>query len=427
MNPNPSNEYSTGNDPVEEAHRRRWWQKILAAMLPLLIIGVGIAGASYFLKTGPKAAKQPPKKVTPLVGVEPVQFKAEQIVVSAMGTVVPSRKIDLKTSVAGEVIWTNPSFTEGGLLKKGDIVLKIDPVDYRLRIIEREAQVAQAQYALELELGHQDVARREWDILGKGKSVSRADHDLALRKPHLQKVRAELKAAQAMLDQEKKNLERTIVKTPFNAMVGDRKVDVGSHVTAQSTLATLTGTDRYWVQTSIPMDRLDWIDVPRQNDRTGSKVTVYQGGTPSRNDSWEGSVVRLMGDLDPKGRMARILVAIDDPLKLSSDSTRSRPLIMGAYVHAEITGRKVDRVARLIRPTVHENNTVWIMQDDGTLSVRTVSILWRDNDAVLVDQGILPGEKLIVTDLAAPVDGMQIRVADEIPAAEEPQKEKKTP
>jgi RND family efflux transporter MFP subunit len=415
MTPNTPNDYPPENRPTVEPQSRRWWQKILAVIIPLLIIGAGVAGASYLIKTSPKVAKTPPKKVVPLVNVEPVIFGKEQIIVNIMGTIVPSRKIELKTGVSGEIIWIHPAFSEGGLLKKGEIVAKIDPSDYRSRIIERKSQVAQAKYALDLELGHQHVARKEWSLIGKGQSAEQVDKDLALRKPHLQKVTAELKAAEALLAQEKRNLKRTIIRVPFNAMVSEVKVDVGSHLTAQETLATLTGTDRYWVQGNIPIDRLKWITVPFFKDETGSKVTINYSSNEGKGNSWKGKVVRLVGDLDPQGRMARILVAVDDPLNLAAESKFGQPLIIGAFVHAKIYGQKVSEVARLARSHVHENNTVWVMGKEGTLSIRPVSILFRDEESVLINQGILAGEQLIVSNLTAPVDGMQIRTEAKTP------------
>ena len=424
MNPNTSNDDILKNEPLSVSQSRPWWQKILAVVIPFLIIGAGMAAASYLINTSPKANRKPPKKMIPLVKVAPIRLQNEQITVKAMGTVVPTRKIELKTSVAGEVIWVHPTFSEGGNFKKGEIIVKIDPSDYRLRMIEQEAQVAQAKYALALELGHQEVARREWDLISKGKTVNQADQDLALRKPHLQKAKADLKAAEALLDQERRNLERTVIKAPFNAMVSEIKVDVGSNLTAQTTLATLTGTDRYWVKVSVPTDRLKWITLPSQKDQEGTNVTIYQGNNRHNNHHWQGKVVRLMGDLDPKGRMARVLVAVDDPLNLSYDSKKGQPLFIGAFVHADITGKQISQVARLARSNLHEDNTIWVMTKTGTLSVRTVSILFRDMESVLINKGVLAGEQLIVSNLPAPVDGMPIRV-DNDPLDRKLQKEKK--
>lgn len=425
MNSDTPNDFSSDGDIAADSVPRRWRRKSLAIVLPFLIIGAGVAGASYLINSSPKAVKKPPQKNVPIVQVEPVLFAGQQVVVPAMGTVVPSRRIELKTSVAGEVIWIHPAFAEGGILKAGEIALKIDPKDYELRIIEKEAQVAQAQYALDLESGHQEVALREWGLISKGQSVSPSDRDLALRKPHLQKARAELKAAVAMLEQERQNLGRTVVKAPFNAIVSDRKVDVGSHLAAQSTLATLTGTDQYWIQVSVPVDRLDWIAIPGRKEQPGSNVVIYQGDGSRSSRRWRGRVVRLMGDLDPKGRMARILVAVDDPLNLAGTADAGRPLLMGAYVHAEITSNQIVHAARLPRPIVRENDMVWIMTDDETLAMQPVSIIWRDNESVLINKGIAAGQKVIVSDLAAPVAGMRVRTVDE-KASTETAKENKT-
>jgi hypothetical protein len=125
-----------------------------------------------------------------------------------------------------------------------------------------------------------------------------------------------------------------------------------------------------------------------------------------------------MGDLDPQGRMARVLVRVDDPLKLSSESANNQQLLMGSYVRTEISGKRIPQVARLPRPSIHTNDTVWIMREDGTLAIRPVTIVWRTGDSVLISEGISAGDNLIVSNLAAPVDGMQVRVVEESTANE---------
>ena len=142
--------------------RSGWLGRIVKIFLCLLVLSAGIAGASYINKTSPKPRKRPPQKTAPLVLTQSVQPSTERITVYAMGTVIPARRIVLKARVSGEIISIHPEFTEGGFLKKGDKVLRIDPEDYRLAIAQKKSQVADAEYALKLELGRQDVAKREF-------------------------------------------------------------------------------------------------------------------------------------------------------------------------------------------------------------------------------------------------------------------------
>jgi RND family efflux transporter MFP subunit len=324
-----------------------------------------------------------------------------------MGTVIPAREIVLKSQVSGEIIEIHPEFTEGGLLKKDMKILQIDPEDYQLNLAQKKRAVTDAEYALKLELGHQTVAKREWELLSGVQPAQDEEMELALRKPHLEKARADLTAAEADLKKAMLELERTRIKSPFNAMVRSRSVNLGSQVTTpQEPLAELVGTDAYWVQASVPVDRLQWIQIPSKAGGPGSKARILYG----RGNECCGTVIRLMGDLSAEGRMARILVEVKDPLGLNMPNKDRPPLLIGEYIRVNIEGRKLDSVFQIPRTALRDNSTVWIVGENETLKIRKVSPVWRDADIVLLQNELKPGERLIVSDLAAPVEGMQVRV-----------------
>ena len=90
---------------------------------------------------------------------------------------------------------------------------------------------------------------------------------------------------------------------------------MGSQAMPQSDLGTLVGTDAYWVKVSIPVDRLQWVSVP------GSPATIISNGGTAR----KGRVIKLLGDLEEKGRMARLLVEVRDPLALRPGNEGTKP------------------------------------------------------------------------------------------------------
>jgi len=323
-----------------------------------------------------------------------------------MGTVVPAREVVLKSRVSGEIIEIHPEFTEGGFLKKDMKILQIDPKDYELALARKQSAVTDAQHALKLELGHQTVAKREWDLLNQGKPALEMEKELALRQPHLDKVRADLSAAEAELKAAMLDLERTQIFSPFNAMVRSKSVDLGSQVTPQEPLAELVGTDAYRIQTSLPVDRLEWIDVPVKAGDPGSKARVIYG----QNQECSGTVIRLMGDLASEGRMARVLVEVIDPIGLKASKQNRVPLLIGEYVRVKIFGRKLDRVFQIPRSALRDNSNIWIAGENQTLEIRKVRPIWRDAEVVLLQDGLTSGERLIVSDLPAPVNGMPVRV-----------------
>ena len=392
--------------PEKQPNSARSPRPIIRIVLSLVILAVGIATASYLKNSAPRTKKQPPVKLNPTVQIQKVKPSSFQIIVTAMGTVVPAREVVLKSRVSGEIVEIHPEFTEGGFLKKDMKILQIDPQDYELALARKRSTVTDAEYALKLELGHQTVAKREWELLNQGKPAQDMEKELALRQPHLNKVRADLSAAEAELKAAMLDLERTHITVPFNTMVRSKSVDRGSQVTPQEPLAELVGTDAYRIQASLPVDRLEWIDVPVQTGDPGSKARIIYG----QGHECSGTVIRLMGDLATEGRMARILVEVADPLGLKASNKDRAPLLIGEYVRVKILGRKLDNVFQIPRTAFKDNSSIWIAGENQTLEIRKVRPVWRDADVVLLQDGLKPGEQLIVSDLPAPVQGMSVRV-----------------
>jgi RND family efflux transporter MFP subunit len=392
--------------PEKQPNSAKSPRPIIRIVLSLLILGVGIGAASYLKNSAPRTRKQPPVKLSPTVLIQTAKPSGYQIIVTAMGTVIPAREVVLKSRVSGEIVKIHPEFTEGGFLKKDTEIIQIDPQDYELALARKRSAVTDAEYALKLELGHQQVAKREWELLNQGKPAQDMEKELALRQPHLSKVRADLSAAEAELKAAMLDLERTHITVPFNAMVRSKSVDRGSQVASQEPLAELVGTDAYRIQVSLPVDRLEWIDVPVQAGDFGSEARIIYG----QGHECSGKVIRLMGDLATEGRMARILVEVADPLGLNASNQDRTPLLIGEYVRVKILGRKLNNVFQIPRTALKDNSSIWIVSENQTLEIRKVRPVWRDADVVLLQDGLTPGEQLIVSDLPAPVEGMAVRV-----------------
>jgi RND family efflux transporter MFP subunit len=392
--------------PEKQPNPPRRRRPIVRIILSLLILAGGVGGAFYLKNSAPRTQKRPPVKLSPTVQVLTVKLSDYQIVVTAMGTVIPAREVLLKSRVSGEVVEIHPEFTEGGFLKNHMKVLQIDPLDYELALVRKRSTVTDAEYALKLELGYQAVAKREWELLNEGKPAQDMEKELALRQPHLSKVRADLAAAEAELKTAMLDLERTQIRASFNAMVRSKSVDLGSQVTPQEPLAELVGTDTYRIQVSIPVDRLEWIQTPSRAGDPGSKVRIVYGQGHERS----GRVIRLMGDLATEGRMARILVEVADPLGLNASTQDRAPLLISEYVRIEIQGRKLDGVLEIPRSALRDHSSVWLVGENQTLEIRKVRPIWRDVEIVLLKDALKSGEHLIVSDLAAPVEGMMLRV-----------------
>jgi RND family efflux transporter MFP subunit len=338
-----------------------------------------------------------------------VQPDTHEVIITAMGTVIPAREIVLESQVAGEIVFVNPEFSEGGFLKKGSEVLRIDPQDYSLALTLAQAKVKDAESKLKLLEEEAAAAKDEWRTLYQGRQKDDSEPPpLLIKEPQLSAAKAMLTAEKADVQKAKLNLSRTKIRTPFNAIVREKNVDIGSQVSGQEKLAELVGTDEYWIQASIPVERLSWIKIPRNSAELGSKVRVLYRNTDER----AGRVIKLLGALETEGRMARILVEVQDPLGLNSAGNNQLPLLIGEYVRIEIEGRRLQNVYRIPRAALRDDANLWIVSNDGKLDIRKVDIVWRDTQTVLLREGLEPDERLIVSDLPSPIKGMPVQVAE---------------
>jgi RND family efflux transporter MFP subunit len=379
--------------------------KLLRLTVCTVVILAGLATAVWLVRTKPRVNRQPPVSLAPLVRTVTLQTTAHQLRVPATGTIVPARQIVIKVPVAGEIVKVSPEFTEGGVLAAGDEMLQIDRTDYELLVRQKQRAVSEAEYAAKLEEGRQEVARREWQLLYGDTVPLGPESDLALRRPHLEKIRLDLESARAELEQARLNLSRTLVLSPFNALVLRKYVALGSQVSAQEKLAELVDTDNYWAQVTLPADQLKWLQIPRRAGDQGSPALVtYREGNVR-----QGRVLRLLADLSSEGRMARLLIAIADPLHRQGPPPRKPPLLLGEYVRVEIAGAVLPDVIRLPRTALRNDREVWLLSPENRLDIRPVTTVWRDADTVLVKDGLQPGEQLIVSELATPVAGMALR------------------
>jgi len=468
-----------------------WWPRALRLLLLLAVMGTAGGVATYWLMNRPKAQRQrPPRRAFP-VEAHRVRPGEQRVVVDARGTVEPARRVHLAARVGGEVVEVSDAFVPGGRFAAGQVVLQIDRVDYeiavrraeialaqaRLALRQRAADIAQrrsalakAREALKVEQGACAVAQREYDLLGE--TVQEADRELVLRQPQLASAKAAVEAAQAAVDgaeaakaiaaeavrnaeavlqEAKLDLERTTVRAPFNGTIESRSVELGAEVSGGQALASFVGTDRYWVRVQAAPADLRHLRVPGFNSEDGSPVRLRHRSAWPAGTHREGVVIGALPGLEERGRLAELLVAVDDPLELARPPGERRALVLGAYMEAQILGRHLAGITRVPRTALREGKQVWVFVPDkgnpkaepntkpgetasrraggpagdgvapgdasgvraetGTLDIRPVEIAWSTGDAVYVSDGLDAGDLLITSDIAAPVQGMALRRA----------------
>jgi RND family efflux transporter MFP subunit len=374
--------------------------KLAIAILIIVVTGIAIKVA---ILTKPVAKKHAIKKMVPVVEVSRINPQNYDALVNAMGTIKPAKTIILKSRVKGQIISLHPHFTPGTNLKKGEFIAQIDQTDYEIDVTSREANLIKAKTELQLEHGRQNIAKHDWKLLKNTEGFQNADNSLALRKPQLKYHMATVKAAEISLNRAKLDLERTTISAPFAATIVTTDVNEGDQASTQTPLATLLATDIYWAELSVSVKKLKWLEIPGVNAEKGSEVEIQsQDGLKSK-----GHIIKLLPDLHANGRMARVLVEIKNPTKVTPN--HHRPLLIGEFVQARILGKDLGEVIRIPRLAFKNNREIWLFTPEKTLKIEPINALWEDPNFIYTDSKLDLKDQLITNGLSLPIEGMALQ------------------
>jgi len=327
--------------------------------------------------------------------------------VVATGIVQPATDISLSNQVGGEVTRIASQFLPGAYVTKGELLLQINPADFENTLLLRKSDLALAKSDYEVELGRQDVAQKDYELIGD--ELSTENRNLVLRKPQLEAAKANVAAAEAAVNQATLNLQRASIRAPFDAHILSRNVNLGSQIAPGSDLGRLVGIDEYWVMANVPLSKVNWLEIEENTDGSGAPVKIVHPAAWEPGQFREGRVSRLVGALDNQTRLARVIIKVEDPLMRRTPDTEKPPLIIGTFVEVQIEARKLENVTRLERQYIRPGNTVWVMED-GALAIREVSILFEDQDFAYIKEGLEDNEQVVATDLATVVNGSPLRL-----------------
>lgn len=373
----------------------------------LLILGFSGCVSLFLIWTGPETVPEEKTESAKIVQTIPLAPQTRSVAVSASGSVVPSRKVVIKPQVTGLVIWQSESVVIGGHVKAGDELIRIDPNDYELALAEVQANFEQARFEREVESGRQVIAKREWDELQSDLDMGEVNESLVLREPHLRRAEALMEKARNDIEIAKLQRSRTVITAPFNAMVVQESVEVGQLLSPGSEICELVGTDEFWIQATIPFSQLKWVNFPQDGQPGVEAQVILDTGDPEP-PTWNGRVIRLLSDLDPLGRMARLLVTVEDPLDLCRNSDGKLPLLLGSYVEVRIDAGELEDTLTIPRAALREGDKIWLVGDDNLLKILPAKILWRETETVIISNNVEEGDQLVVSDLRVALPGMEV-------------------
>ena len=396
-----TNQYVNRELPTMNKTRSR----ILHFAVVVVLVALGAVGMWALIAGKPQLEKRKHTAPTPVVRVLKPKTGPQPVHILGEGTVRPLREINLVPQVGGKVVYVSPSLVNGGEFSQGDILLRIDPVDYKLAVTLAKAKVKDSESNLKLVQEDAAAAQEEWRQLhAGGPKANRMPPPLVAKEPQLAAAQAKLEADRADLRSAQLNLERTELKAPFEGRVSQENVDIGQYVSPGQVLATLYSTEAAEIILPLEDEDLFWFDVPgfTPGNRPGASAKVL-ARLAGRERTWSGAVVRTEGRLDERTRMINVVVRVERPY------AKKPPLPVGLFVIVEIEGRTVPNAAIIPRSALHQDDIVWVVDNDDRLHFREVDVARIQGDEVMVKDGLKDGEMVVITPLEAVTNGMAVR------------------
>lgn len=429
--------------------QRKYWLPLVAiiGLLTLIILGL--------LKPAPVLL--PNVDTSPLVEVAKVELRKLDPVITGYGRAQPKENWSAISEVSGRVIFRHPELEKGRTLNQDTVVIKIDPVDYELALAQSRSNLKSAELELDrvklnqrayqqslaieqdrLNIAKKELARKEQvkkqglissselenqrnAVLAQEQALWDLESKLALIPTDTEVAEANVKVALAKLSESERSLQRTRITLPFDARIGEIGVELGQVVNQQETL--LEAHDLSEMEVTANMSLLDIRRLV--GSATGQPLLAGQTVPDIRNLNlsaniileigaqkfvWQGKVDRLDDSIDTAANTMGLTVRASNNIK-DFDPRTEAPLLKDMYVKVNVTG---DSLPTLVIPSrALHGNRVYVVSDDNTLMIKDVSVAYEQQGYSAITSGLTEGDRVVLSDILAPVQGMKIRQATE--------------
>ncbi len=420
--------------------------------LGIFIAAIAIAAFMIWLRPVPDQVER--VEQAPLVEATALKVSSGAIPVIVSGTVQPRDEVTIGAEVSGRLTYVSTSFREGSFVSGKTLLVRIDPADYLNQVRIARADVAAQDVAVlqareEVAIAQDDLARysaREEARTPKAGNAAEngsatrilpptalskpqnngADKPtnakrasgLATREPQLRSAQAARERAAASLADAQLSLNRTRISAPFGGLVSAESASIGTFVQAGQALGTIVSTNAYEVRLSLTQDEASLIPGLLQGTGKNIRADVYYdyGGLTYR---WTAFVDRADASLDSTTRNVEVFLRVPSPLtggKLVDGQDRSTeggapPLLLGAFVEAQISGASRDSFVAVPASALRPGNEIWVVRDNK-LQIVPVRVIQRsDNIAYVTAANVQQGDRLVTSSLTAPTNNMPVRLS----------------
>lgn len=378
-----------------------------------IIVGA-IALAVFLVSLAPEPERREPPSRIPYVETAAIVPGSGAIPVYGAGTVRPSAEIDIAPQVGGRVVWVDPGFRSGERVVAGQMLFRIEEADYRTRVREAEAALADRKVALLQAQEDAEIARAEYERYSGRQDAAGAASALTLREPQLKAAQAALLREEARLAEANLALSRTRIEAPFDGFVREESVALGQLAVPGEPVGRLFAADA--AEVVVPLSDADAALIPglwtTEGGEVSARVIADYGGI---RYAWPGYVDRAEVSLDERTRTIDVIVRVPDPfaagepLETAGGPLGDPPLLVGKFAEVAIEGLAPSGYFQVRRAALQPGNEIWAVGRDGVVRIVPVRVLQRGDDEVFVTGAFERGQAAIIGGLQFATDGMAVR------------------
>ena len=386
------------------------------------LLAIGVVAAALFVAVmmnllAPGADKSPEPEAAIAVKTMLVKSADLAVRVESQGVAKARTKTSLVSEVSGAVLRVSDNFVVGGTFQAGDMLMALDPTDYEVALQRAEARLMSVKAAMEFERARSVQAAKEWAMTGRPQSEAPL---LALRRPYLLEAEANLLQAQSEVRQAKIKLEKTVIKAPYAGMVANKLADVGQFVTAGTRVGEAFAID--YVEVRLPLTERDLSMMGSLlSQNLTDKTVLLSGAVDGINTSWQAAIVRSEGVVSELNRAQYLVARLADPYGLKVDQgNKSVPLRVGTFVKASIEGKVLKDVFQIPRSALLEGSRVGLIDSEQLLKIVSVTVAHADDQYYYLSNGLTEGMEIVISALGTPIEGLKLRVRNDLTVGTQP-------
>jgi len=430
--------------PTVETGNKNTSRIFIKGLRIALVLIVAGAIAAVLIKMRPHPTRR--TVVNPVTLVETIKAHktSQNMIIRAYGTVRSGENLSLTAEVRGRIVEMSPDFEEGIYFPKGAFLMRIDPSTYslnvdRLRteinrldaevarisqerknlqasltIVKEDIGLVKAEYERNLALAKRkvvsqnllDQTQQRW--LTSRQKAQEIENSLALINPRINLLKAQRQSVLVQMKEAQLDLDRTEIRAPFECRMAKKLTERGQYVTAGMKLAHLYNVGIMEVEVNIPPQDIVWLHFDsggsvnlKDDPPARARVTFNAAG---RKIHWQGFVSRTKGQMEETTRTLPVIIEVKD-----GHPGTGHPLMPGMFVTVEIVGKRVDDLYLLPQEAVHEDNSVYVV-DDGKVHVKSVKVFRRVDNQLYVKEGIEEGDQIITRFPGVATEGMKVRI-----------------